>query len=51
MRNVPYAEGIEHVLWPVMVTLPMLYAQSEILAQFVSLDCANMNFRLPKYQA
>jgi hypothetical protein len=35
MRNVPYAEGIGHVLWPVMVTHPDTLCAIGILAQFV----------------
>jgi len=35
MRNVPYAEGIGHVLWPVMVTRPDALCAVGILAQFV----------------
>jgi hypothetical protein len=35
MRNVPYAEGIGHVLWPVMVTRPNTLCAVGILAQFV----------------
>ena len=35
MRNMPYAEGIGHVLWPVMVTRPDALCAVGILAQFV----------------
>jgi len=35
MRNVPYAEGIGHVLWPVMVSRPDALCAVGILAQFV----------------
>jgi len=35
MRNVPYAEGIGHVLWPVMITRPDALCAVGILAQFV----------------
>jgi hypothetical protein len=35
MRNIPYAEGIGHVLWPVMVTRPDALCAVGILAQFV----------------
>jgi hypothetical protein len=35
MRNFPYAEGIGHVLWPVMVSRPDALCAVGILAQFV----------------
>jgi hypothetical protein len=35
MQNVPYAEGIGHVLWLVMVTHPDTLCAVGILAQFV----------------
>src|SRR5882762_6286927 len=35
MRKIPYAEGIGHVLWPVMVTRPDALCAVGILAQFV----------------
>ena len=35
MRNFPYAEGIGHVLWPVMVSRPDTLCAVGILAQFV----------------
>jgi hypothetical protein len=35
MRKIPYAEGIGHVLWPIMVTRPDALCAVGILAQFV----------------
>ena len=35
MRDVPYQEGIGHVLWPVMISRPDALTATGILAQFV----------------
>ena len=35
MKNVPYAEAIGHVLWPVMIARPDALCATGILAQFV----------------